>query len=256
LYFRFRKDTRMKKLAVAFGFLAFTVPFSSCDKADEIINAVNNAGSLSNDDIVKGLKAALQVGADTSVTRLSAVDGYFKDAAVKILLPPEAAPIFDNLSRVPGMNILVDKTVEAINRSAEDAAPEATNIFVSAITNITIGDGLNILNGNDTAATTYLKTNTYDSLKGVFSPKVNTSLDKPIVFGASAASLYSDLVSTYNTASLNGLLFPKITQNTLGDYVTAKALNGLFYKVGVEEGKIRNDVNHRVSDILQKVFNK
>ncbi len=245
----------MRKIALVLSLLTFTIPFSSCDKADEIIAAIDEGG-LSNDDIVKGLKTALEVGTDTAVKRLSATDGYFKDEVVKILLPPEAAPIFDNLSKIPGGSTLVNNTILAINRAAEDAAPEATSIFVDAITNITINDGLNILNGNDSAATIFLKTGTYTPLQNAFAPKINTSLGKPLVLGASAASLYKDLVDTYNTASLNGLLFPKITQNTLGDYVTAKALDGMFTKVAVEEGKIRNDVSHRVSDILEKVFGK
>jgi hypothetical protein len=245
----------MKKIVLVLSLLTFTIPFSSCDKADEIIAAIDEGG-LSNDDIVKGLKTALEVGTDTAVKRLSATDGYFKDEVVKILLPPEAAPIFDNLNKIPGGSTLVNNTILAINRAAEDAAPEATSIFVDAITNITINDGLNILNGNDSAATTFLKTGTYTPLQNAFAPKINTSLGKPLVLGASAASLYKDLVDTYNTASLNGFLFPKITQNTLGDYVTAKALDGMFTKVAVEEGKIRNDVSHRVSDILEKVFGK
>lgn len=245
----------MKKIAIILSFLSLSVPFSSCSEADEILTAINEGG-LNNDDIVNGLKKALEVGTDTAVKRLSATDGYFKDELVKILLPPEAAPIFDNLSKIPGGATLMNNTIMAINRAAEDAAPEATSIFVNAITNITITDGLNILNGNDSAATSFLKKGTYSPLQTAFSPKINTSLGKPIVFGASAASLYKDLVDTYNTASLNGLLFPRITQNTLGDYVTAKALDGMFTKVALEEGKIRNDVNHRVSDILEKVFGK
>ncbi len=244
----------MKKIVLALSLFAFTVPFSSCNKTDEIIDAINDG--LSNDDIVKGLRAALEVGTDTAVKRLSAADGYFKDEAVKILLPPEAAPIFDNLGKIPGGTTLIANTIMAINRAAEDAAPEATTIFVDAITSITIADGLNILNGNDSAATSFLKKGTFTPLQNAFAPKINASLGKPLILGASAASLYADLVGAYNTASLNGLLFPKITQNTLGDYVTTKALDGMFTKVSVEEGKIRNDVKHRVSDILEKVFAK
>lgn len=243
----------MKKIAIILSFIPLSFSFSSCSETDEILTAINEGG-LSNEDIVKGLRTALEVGTDTAVKRLSATDGYFKDELVKILLPPEAAPIFDNLSKIPGGNVLVDNTIMAINRAAEDAAPEASNIFVNAITNITITDGLDILNGNDSAATLFLKKGTYSPLQAAFAPKINTSLGKPLVLGASAASLYTDLVDTYNTASLNGLLFPKITQNTLGDYVTAKALDGIFSKISLEEGKIRNDVNHRVSDILEKVF--
>lgn len=243
----------MKKILVVVCAALFAVPFSSCNNADDIISAINDGG-LSNEEIVKGLRTALEVGTDTAVRRLSATDGYYKDEIVKILLPPEAAPIFDNLSKIPGGNTLVENTIMAINRAAEDAAPEATSIFVNAITDITISDGLNILNGNDSAATSFLKKGTYSPLQTAFAPKINTSLGKPLVLGASAASLYTDLVDTYNTASLNGLLFPKITQNTLGDYVTSRALDGLFTKVAVEEGKIRNDVAHRVTDILEKVF--
>lgn len=244
----------MKKVAIVFSFVAAIFSFQACTQAEELLQNANSG--LTNEEVINGLRTALKVGTDTAVTRLSALDGYYKDAAVKILLPPEAAPIFDNLSKIPGGTQLVENTILAINRSAEDAAPEATNIFVNAITNITIADGMNILKGNDSAATTYLQNNTYDSLKGVFAPKINTSLGKPIVLNTSAASLYSDLVSAYNTASLNGILFPKITQNTLGDYVTAKALTGLFHKVAKEEGKIRTDVGHQVNDILKKVFGK
>lgn len=243
----------MKKIALILSFLPLSFSFSSCSETDQILTAINEGG-LNNDDIVKGLRTALEVGTDTAVKRLSATDGYFKDELVKILLPPEAAPIFDNLNKIPGGATLVSNTIMAINRAAEDAAPEATTIFVNAITNISITDGLNILNGNDSAATSFLKLGTYSPLQNAFAPKINTSLGKPLVLGASAASLYTDLVDTYNLASLNGLLFPRITQNTLGDYVTAKALDGMFNKVSLEEGKIRNDVNHRVSDILEKVF--
>lgn len=253
MYFATQIDS-MKKFVIALSFFAFTLPFSSCDETEDVLNTLNTG--LSNDDIVKGLRAALSVGTDTSVTRLSALDGYYKDLAVKILLPPEAAPIFDQLSTIPGLDVLVEKTIESVNRAAEDAAPQASSIFVNAITNITIADGLSILNGNDSAATSYLKKNTYDSLKFAFAPKISVSLAKPLVFGASAESLYSDVIDTYNAASFGGLLYPKITQNTLGEYVTVKALNGLFFKVAVEEGKIRNDVKHRVSDILVKVFGK
>ena len=245
----------MKKIAIAALLFTAVLPISSCSKlGDDILNAIDDKNTISNEEVIQGLKTALTVGTDTSVKRLSAVDGYFKDAAVKILLPPEAAPIFNNLSKIPGGQQLVDNTVLAINRAAEDAAPEATTIFVDAITGITIGDGMSILNGNDSAATTYLKKGTYTPLKNTFAPKISASLNKPIVLGTSAEQLYSDLVNTYNTASLNGVLFPKITQNTLGEYVTTKALDGLFYKVAIEEGKIRNDANHRVSQILEKVF--
>ncbi len=245
----------MKKLAVAVLLLFSALSISSCSKlGDDILNSFGDNDSITNEEIINGLKKALTLGVDTSVKRLSAVDGYFSDKVVKILLPPEAAPIFNNLSKIPGGQLLVDNTILAINRAAEDAAPEATSIFVKAITDITISDGKTILNGNDSAATTFLKKGTYSPLQTAFSPKITASLSKPLVLGTSAESLYSDLVNTYNTASLGGTLFPKITQNTLGAYVTTKALDGLFHKIAVEEGKIRNEANHRIDQVLEKVF--
>lgn len=245
----------MKKLVVAVVLSFSALAFSSCSKlGDDILNSFGDNDSITNEEIINGLKKALTLGVDTSVKRLSAVDGYFSDKVVKILLPPEAAPIFNNLSKIPGGQLLVDNTILAINRAAEDAAPEATSIFVKAIADITISDGKTILNGNDSAATTFLKKGTYSPLQTAFSPKITASLSKPLVLGTSAESLYSDLVNTYNTASLGGTLFPKITQNTLGAYVTTKALDGLFHKIAVEEGKIRNEANHRIDQVLEKVF--
>lgn len=98
------------------------------------------------------MKSALTIGTDTSVTVLSAVNVYLGDDLVKIVLPDEASVIVTNILKVPGGNILIEKTIEAINRSAEDAAPEAKDIFLSAITNITIEDVFTILNGENDAA--------------------------------------------------------------------------------------------------------
>ena len=242
----------MKKLIVLFlgaGLLTFT----SCEKIGDIVED----GGLTNDEVVKGLKAALEVSTDTSVKILNALDGYYKDEAVKILLPPEAGVIFDNLSKIPGGSQLVEQTILAINRAAEDAAIEAKPIFVDAITGMSFNDAFGILNGHDSSATEYLHSSTYNDLVGAFSPKISASLSKPLVGGTSAESLYQDLVGTYNqvaNASL-GLLKP-ITQNTLGEYTTTKALDGLFKKVTVEEGKIRNNLSHQVTDILKKIFEK
>ena len=150
-------------------------------------------GGLSNEEIVQGLKAALQVGTDTSVTTLNAQDGYFADLAVKILLPPEADVIYDQLSSIPGGSLLVDNTIKTINRAAEDAAIQAKPIFLDAITNITIADGVNILFGDDTAATHFLRVNTYTNLQAAFQPQISTSLNKDIILGISAEDSYQSL---------------------------------------------------------------
>jgi len=210
---------------------------------------------LSNEDIIAGLKSALNVGTDTSVGILSKVDGYYKDDLVKILLPAEAKTITDNIGKVPGGQLLLDETIKAINRSAEDAATEAKPIFVNAITSITIDDGLGILNGADDAATQYLNGKTFDSLSTTFEPKINTSLSKELIPGVSAQSSYASLVDKYNVVANNSLgLLKPVAGNSLSAHTTQKALDGLFLKVAKEEGKIRNDIAHRVNDILKKVF--
>jgi hypothetical protein len=206
------------------------------------------------------LREALNVGTDTSVTVLNKVDGYFRDEAVKILLPTEAQVMYANISKVPGLSELIlplmDNTILAMNRAAEDAATEAKPIFVNAIKGITISDGFTILNGSDTSATTYLRGETYDSLFQKFQPKIDASLVKPLVAGVSAQSIYSSLISAYNNASLNGLLFDKVATNSLSTHVTQKGLNGLFLKVADQEKQIRKDPIAQVTELLKKVFGK
>ncbi len=243
----------MKKLRriILLAVLPFSIlSISACEEANQILEELG----LSNEEVVEGLKTALNVGTDTSVTRLSALDGYFKDEAVKILLPKEAEPVYNVLTSIPGGQTLLNNAVLAINRAAEDAAPEAKTIFVDAITGITIADGFTILNGGDTAATIYLSDKTRTPLTDLFKPKIQTSLSKPLVLNTSAEKAYTDLINAYNTASLGGILWPEIKTNSLSQHVTEKALDGLFVKVGDEERKIRRDPLHRVSEILQKVF--
>jgi hypothetical protein len=111
---------------------------------------------LTNAEIVGGLKEALLVGTDSTVAHLSAINGYLKDQAVKILLPPEAKTITDNLSKLPGGAKLVDDVIVRINRAAEDAAKGAKPIFVNSVKEMTFTDALTILKGPDNAATQYL----------------------------------------------------------------------------------------------------
>ena len=224
--------------------------FSSCKDVNEILESVG----LTNDEVVMGLKSALNVGSDTSVTTLSKVAGYLKDELVKILLPEEAQPVLGVLTSIPGGQILVDNAITSINRAAEDAAPEAKVIFTNAITGITIADGFQILKGGDTAATVYLAEKTYTPLTAAFKPKIENSLSKPLIFNTSAEESYSKLLKAYNDASLGGILWPQITTNSLSEHVTRKALDGLFYKVSEEERNIRNNPLHRVNDIMRKVF--
>ena len=202
-------------------------------------------GGLSNEDIISGLKEALRVGTDSSSTRLSRVDGFFADAAVKILMPQEAEKVEKTLRSIPGMGKLVDKAVLSMNRAAEDAAKGVGSIFWNSIKQMSISDGLQILRGGDFAATDYLKKTTTVELTDKFRPVIATSLEK-----VNATKYWKDVFSAYNR-------FSSTPVNTdLTAYVTEKALGGIFLKVGLEEQKIRKDPAARVTDILKKVFGK
>lgn len=256
----------MKKISLLLSLFLSLMYLSSCNLEDIV---PSTDGNLTNDDIVAGLKKALEVGTDTSVSILTAQDGYFKDELVKVLLPAEAKPILDgvnDLKKYVDLQPLIDDVVLSMNRSAEKAAVKAKPIFTDAILNMTVTDGVEILYGEDNAATTYLSTNTYTGLKDAFSPDIKAVLDEPIIGSNSTESLYTSLVSkyntgvqAYNTANILGILGEdkkEITGSSLTDHVTTKALDGLFLKVEAEEKDIRKDPLARVTDLLTKVFGK
>ncbi len=201
-----------------------------------------SASSLSSEEIISGLKEALSVGAKNSTSKLSSVDGFLKDAVVKILMPEEVRKVEVKL-RALGMGKLVDQAITSINRAAEDASKQATPIFVNAIKKMTLQDALGILRGPDTAATTYLKTATSNELTNAFMPVIESSLKK-----VNATKYWKDVATFYNKVS------PSPVTADLNEYVTAGALKGIFYYVGEEEKKIRKDPAARVTSILQKVF--
>ena len=182
------------------------------------------------------------MGTQNSTAQLSSLDGFFKDAAIKILMPEEAKKVEKKL-RSLGMGKQVDNAILAMNRAAEDAAKSATPIFINAIKGITIGDGLGILRGGDFAATDYLKGKTNAALTEAFRPVIETSLEK-----VDATKYWNTLFTTYNKFSAD-----KVNPD-LSAYVTEKALTGIFHQVAQEEQKIRKDPAARVNDILKKVF--
>ena len=215
-------------------------------KASGILNKSKSGGGLSNEDIVSGLKEALSVGAQNSSSRLSAVDGFFADAAIKVLMPPEAKKAESTL-RGLGLGSMVDKAILSMNRAAEDASKSAAPIFVSAIKSMSIGDAVGILKGNDSAATSYLKVKTSPELTAAFRPVIDLALQK-----TEATKYWKDVFDTYNKLPTT---FNKVNSDLSG-YVTSKALSGMFYQVALEEQKIRKDPAARVTDILKKVFSR
>ena len=233
----------MKKFTFILLLGSLALSLSSCDTLQQI--ATEALGEPTVSEIGQGLKQALGKGVSKGVNVLSAQDGYFK-SIYKILLPEEARKVTDKLRAVPGFTNLENELLEKINRGAEDAAKEASPIFLSAISAMTFQDAANILMGADNAATQYLNKTTYQQLYEKFNPKIVASLDK-----IGANDLWAKAANAYNKIPL----VTKVTNN-LGDYVTKEALKGLFAKIEEEEKNIRRNPVSRTSDLLKKVFAK
>lgn len=194
-------------------------------------------------DISAGLKEALNKGITEQVTKLTAVDGFYKNDAVKILMPEELQMVDASLRKL-GMSNLADDGIKALNRAAEDAVKVATPIFVNAITNMNITDAKNILMGSENSATTYLQGSTTKDLYTKFSPVVQESIGK-----VGADVIWASIIKKYNTIPFISKVNPDIT-----DYVTNKAMDGVFKMIAVEEKNIRTNLKSRTSGLLKQVF--
>ncbi|HAN76697.1 MAG TPA: DUF4197 domain-containing protein [Bacteroidales bacterium] len=245
----------MKKIVLA---LVLLLPLASCDILQQVAKeaAKGSSTSLTANQIVSGLKTALEVGTEESVKNLSATDGFYGNPLLRIPLPPEADiikkninnPIFKTLGVTNYLNNQLEEVVKRMNRAAEFAAPEAKNIFIDAIRGMSIADGSAILKGkygnppsgfDSTAATRYLKDKTYAQLTSLFAPHMKTALDKPIIANISTSQAWEGLTTAYNKgAALIGQ--PKVETN-LENFATQKALDGVFYKIGLIEKDIRKN---------------
>ena len=209
-------------------------------------NLKNNSKSLpsiTEDEAATALRDALNNGINNSVEIVSKVDGYLQNPEIKIPFPPDAKKIEDRL-RSLGLNKLVDDAILFINRAAEDAATEAKPIIIQAIKNMTVKDAINIVKGKEDEGTNYLKKNTFDSLYKKFIPPIEISLEK-----VNATKHWSTVINRYNKIPLVQKVNPD-----LDDYVTRKALDGLFIMIAKEEKKIREKPLARVTETLKKVF--
>ena len=238
--------------------LAFTVCLSSCAELQQMVDeSVNSHKPLTTSEIVAGLKEALVVGTSKSVDILGVTDGYYKDELVKILLPPEADVIVNNISKIPGGEKLIEDVLLSINRAAEDAVSEAKPIFVNSIKSMSISDAIGILKGQDNAATQYLHNTTYNQLFELYRPKIKTSVDKKLVGNVSPGQSWNLLTSKWNDIanSIVGQVAGfKPVDIQLDEYLTSKALDGLFLKIEQEEKQIRENPAARVTAILKRVF--
>ena len=236
----------MKKTTLLLFVLAFCLGTqeSKCQllqNAEKLLGQKN--GSLSEKDAADGIREALIKGTGNGVKTVSKIDGYFKNPEIKIPFPPEEKEIESKL-RAIGLGSKVDEVIESFNRAAEDAATEAEPIFVSPIKSMTIKDAVNIVRGDNDAATKYLKKTTSGQLKTKFQPKIKTSLDK-----VDATKQWATLINAYNK-------IPFVTKKNpnLAEYVTRKAIDGLFVMIAKEELNIRKDPMARTSELLKKVF--
>lgn len=209
----------------------------------EKITQPAGTGSLGSNEIAQGLKEALQVGITKGANQASALDGYFKNPSIKLLFPPEVKRVEARLRQL-GLGPQVDQFVLSLNRAAEGAAKRSKPIFISAITSMTIPDAINILRGEQDAATQYLRRTTYDQLVKEFTPVIDSSLA-----ANKATRYYGDLVRTYNKLPLVQKANPDLT-----NYATAKAIDGLFLLIAQEEKNIRENPAARITELLKRVF--
>nr|WP_315150098.1 DUF4197 domain-containing protein [uncultured Flavobacterium sp.] len=228
----------MKKILI----LLLAISFSSCAEMQQVLNQLPQTQGMGV-DIAGGLKEALNNGISKQVTKLTATDGFYKNTAVKILLPEELRKVDAGLRKV-GLSSLADEGLKVLNRAAEDAVKEATPIFVDAVRNMSFMDAKSILLGNESAATTYLKNSTSTALYAKFNPVIKNSFAK-----VGADKVWTNIITKYNSIPLVNKVNPDLT-----DYVTNQALNGVFKMIAVEEKNIRTNLSSRTSVLLQKVF--
>ncbi|MDO4229813.1 MAG: DUF4197 domain-containing protein [Capnocytophaga sp.] len=229
----------MKKIVLPLLLVA-SFSLNGCAELQQVINSTSTNTGF---NVSEGLKQALELGVTSGVDILSKDGGYFKDQAVKILLPNELKQVDAALRKI-GLSSLADEGLKILNQAAENAVTEAKPIFISAIKNMTINDAIGILKGDNLAATTYLKTNTFSALETAFAPKVEASLSK-----VGADKIWANIIEKYNQ-----IPFTKKVEPNLTSYVTTQAINGLFTKVGDKEKEIRTNVAARTTPLLKSVF--
>ena len=235
--------------------LTVSLVLASCEVLEEASKTVSqnlpsaatsNKPQLTNQEVISGLKEALSVGIKNSVNVTSVTDGFLKNTAIRLPFPPDALKVRQKALDL-GMSGQVDKFETTLNRAAEEAVKEALPIFTNAITSMTISDGFAILNGGNGAATRYLKEKTTAQLTSAFRPRVEAAISK-----VQLTQYWEPIINKYNGAmTLTGgqELNPDLNQ-----FVTERAIAGLFIMVEKEENKIRLDPMARVTDILKKVF--
>ena len=210
------------------------------EKAQKIIPSKSQ---ISEDDVKKGLIEALIKGSEISVKKASSLNGFYQNVAIKMLVPKEASKMKEKLIKL-GFKKNVEDFELSMNRAAENASKDILNIFIESINKITLRDAFSILNGEDDAATNYLKKETQQFLYNSCKPIIRKAMEDVRVY-----KKWNSLVTQYNSIPLT----EKINPN-LEDYITNKAVEGVFFLIALEEKKIRENPSARTSEILKKVF--
>lgn len=232
----------MKRVIVI---LMLAACFCGCDL---LLSTTSNTtlGSMSQTELGKAVKELLQVSADNSLAKLGVTDGFFKNHEVKIPFPQSLQKVEEKLRQV-GFSNQVDQFTEKLNRSAEDAATGVKDIFKTVITQMTINDALGIILGNEDAATEYMKKTTTSAITSKVSSVVAKSNEK-----IKLASYWTPLANKYNTVM--ALVGGAQVNTDLTQYVTEKAVAGIFKIMAKEEKEIRTKASARTSSLLQTVF--
>ena len=208
-----------------------------------IKKAVGLSGGLSEGKIIEGLKEALQIGTGNAVKIVSGMDGYYKNPKIRIPLPAGVQKVEKFLKAI-GYGAQVDAFDLSMNRAAEKAAPEAKAILWDTIKQMSFVDARKILDGRDNEATLYFKEKTGGKLGQLFKPIIHTAMSQMGV-----TRRYQELENR-----VQSIPFAKILSFDLDQYVTDRALEGLFFMLAEEERKIRTDPAARVTDLLKDVF--
>lgn len=210
----------------------------------DIIDSGSEDGELDESVVIAGIREALHVGTQNTVISTSKVDGYLGNKLIRIAMPEQLESMVSTL-RTVGLGAYVDDLEVGMNRAAELAAAEARDIFWNAIKNMTVADAFGILNGDDTAATEYFRKQTGDDLRARFHPIIEQKMDE-----IGLSRMYSQAADAYNSITFTGA--PELVD--LDEYVTDRALDGLFVVLAQEETKIRDDPAARTTELLKKVF--
>lgn len=248
----FKKNRFMKKVVLFFSWgFSIMIILNSCDVVENAASTITNTSStttnsLSNEEVIRGLKEALSVGITNSVNLTSVTDGFLKNSEIRLPFPPDAIKVREKALEW-GLDGQVEKFETTLNRAAEEAAKEALPIFKNAITGMSVQDGFSILKGGNGAATKFLRENTNNQLITAFAPKVKDAIEK-----VKLTDYWNPIVTRYNSAA--PLLGLNKANPDLNEYVTQLAIDGLFKMVEKEENKIRENPGARVTDLLQRVF--